>query len=57
VSGFGWVQREGSPIAEVGPGDLFQEIARQKQMKIHLVDRETQYKVYADPDLLPCVRV
>jgi signal transduction histidine kinase len=31
---------------------FFQEIGRQKQMKIHLVDRETQYKVNADPDLL-----
>ncbi len=31
---------------------FFQEMGRQKQMKIHLVDREAQYKVKADPDLL-----
>jgi len=31
---------------------FFQETARKKQMKIHMVDRETQYKVKADPDLL-----
>jgi K+-sensing histidine kinase KdpD len=31
---------------------FFQETARKKKMKIHMVDRETQYKVKADPDLL-----
>jgi signal transduction histidine kinase len=31
---------------------FFQETARKKKMKIHLVDRETQHKVYADKDLL-----
>ncbi|MBR0884031.1 K+-sensing histidine kinase KdpD [Bradyrhizobium barranii subsp. barranii] len=31
---------------------FFQETGRKKQMKIHMVDRETQYKVNADPDLL-----
>jgi K+-sensing histidine kinase KdpD len=31
---------------------FFQETARKKQMTIHMVDRETQFKVKADPDLL-----
>jgi signal transduction histidine kinase len=31
---------------------FFQEPARKKRMKIHLVDRDTQYKVDADKDLL-----
>jgi K+-sensing histidine kinase KdpD len=31
---------------------FFQEAGRKKQMKIHMVDRETQVKVHADPDLL-----
>jgi K+-sensing histidine kinase KdpD len=31
---------------------FFQETGRKKKMKIHLADRETQYKVNADPDLL-----
>jgi K+-sensing histidine kinase KdpD len=31
---------------------FFQESGRKKKMKIHMVDRETQYKVKADPDLL-----
>jgi K+-sensing histidine kinase KdpD len=31
---------------------FFQETGRKKKMKIHMVDRETQYKVKADPDLL-----
>jgi signal transduction histidine kinase len=31
---------------------FFQETGRKKQMKIHLVDRDTQVKVHADPDLL-----
>jgi K+-sensing histidine kinase KdpD len=31
---------------------FFQEIARKRKMKIHLVDRETQYKVKADRALL-----
>ena len=31
---------------------FFQEPGRKKSMKIHLVDRETQYKVYADRSLL-----
>lgn len=31
---------------------FFQESARKKHMKIHLLDRETQYKVSADPDLI-----
>jgi K+-sensing histidine kinase KdpD len=31
---------------------FFQETARKKKMKIHLTDRESQYKVHADKDLL-----
>ena len=31
---------------------FFQETARKKRMKIHLVDSDTQFKVEADPDLL-----
>jgi K+-sensing histidine kinase KdpD len=31
---------------------FFQESGRRKRMKIYLVDRDTQYKVNADPDLL-----
>lgn len=31
---------------------VFQELARSKQMKLHLVDRDTQYKLHADPNLL-----
>ncbi|WP_439397643.1 sensor histidine kinase [Bradyrhizobium sp. PMVTL-01] len=31
---------------------FFQETARKKKMKIHMVDRDTQYKIKADPDLL-----
>jgi signal transduction histidine kinase len=31
---------------------FFQEMGRQKQVKIHLVDRDSQFKVNADPDLL-----
>ena len=31
---------------------FFQEMARKKQMKIHLVDRDVQFKVHADQDLL-----
>lgn len=31
---------------------FFQETGRKKKMKIHLVDRETQYKISAEPDLL-----
>jgi signal transduction histidine kinase len=31
---------------------FFQETARKKKMKIHLVDRDTQYKINADKDLI-----
>ncbi|HRF09932.1 MAG TPA: HAMP domain-containing sensor histidine kinase [Xanthobacteraceae bacterium] len=31
---------------------FFQETARKKNMKVHLEDRETQYKISADPDLI-----
>jgi len=31
---------------------FFQETGRKKRMKIHLADRDTQYKVNGDPDLL-----
>src|SRR5262249_30973880 len=31
---------------------FFQESARWKNMKIHLVDQNTQYKIEADPDLI-----
>lgn len=31
---------------------FFQETARKKKMKIHMVDRDTQYKLRADPDLI-----
>src|ERR1700730_8679575 len=30
----------------------FQESARKKKMKLHLVDRDTQFKIRADPDLI-----
>jgi len=40
------------PQAMIQAALFFQETARKKKMKIHMVDRETQYKVYADPDLL-----
>jgi K+-sensing histidine kinase KdpD len=31
---------------------FFQETARKKKMKIHMVDRDTQHKIHADPDLI-----
>jgi K+-sensing histidine kinase KdpD len=40
------------PQVLIQAAQFFQESGRKKQMKIHMVDRETQYKVKADPDLL-----
>jgi K+-sensing histidine kinase KdpD len=40
------------PQVLIQAAQFFQETGRKKKMKIHMVDRETQYKVKADPDLL-----
>jgi signal transduction histidine kinase len=40
------------PSVLIQAAQFFQETARKKRMKIHLVDRETQYQVPADKDLL-----
>jgi signal transduction histidine kinase len=40
------------PQVLIESAQFFQEIARKKKMKIHLVDREVQYKIYSDRDLL-----
>ena len=40
------------PQALIQAALFFQEMARKKNMKIHLVDREVQFKVTADQDLL-----
>jgi K+-sensing histidine kinase KdpD len=40
------------PQVLIQAAQFFQETARKKKMKIHMVDRETQVKLKADPDLL-----
>src|SRR5262249_32823032 len=40
------------PDMVIQAANFFQETARKRKMKIHLVDRETQYKIKADKDLL-----
>jgi K+-sensing histidine kinase KdpD len=40
------------PQVLIDAAQFFQETARKKKMKIHLVDRETQYKIMAEPALL-----
>jgi K+-sensing histidine kinase KdpD len=40
------------PQVQIEAAQFFQETGRKKKMKIHLVERDTQYKVNADPGLL-----